>query len=102
MTWDRLYDPYLLKFRLNLHQKSHGIPSGADLSEFFQDLSVPITKKNVLSEACQFYNPTGLANVLHSFTVQQDLQKSSMLCQLHTFWEKNNRFCCAVNEILLK
>ena len=62
MTWDRLNDHYLLKFRLNLYKKLRGIPSGADLdSEFLLDKSVPISKKNVLSVACQFYDPTGLA-----------------------------------------
>ena len=62
MMWDRLRDRYSLKFRLNLHKKSRGIPTGTDLdSDFLQDESLPITKKNVLSIACQFYNPTGLA-----------------------------------------
>ena len=62
MTWDRLKDHYLLNFRLNLHKKSSGIPTGADLdSAFLQDPSALITKKNVLSVACQFYDPTGLA-----------------------------------------
>ena len=62
MTWDRLKDLYSLKFRLNLNKKSRGIPSGADLDlDFLQDESVPVTKKNVLSVACQFYDPTGLA-----------------------------------------
>ena len=55
MTWNRQDDRYLLKFRLNLHQKVRGIPTGEDLdSEFLQDKSIPITKKNVLSVACQF------------------------------------------------
>ena len=45
MNWDRLNDHYLLKFRLNLHKKSRGIPSGSDLdSEFLQDESAPISK----------------------------------------------------------
>ena len=62
MTWDRLKDLYSLKFCLNLHKKSRGIPSGADLdSKFLQDESIPVTKKNVLSVACQFHDPTGLA-----------------------------------------
>ena len=62
MTWDRLRDLNSLKFCLNLHKKSRGIPSGADLdSDFLQDESLPITKKNVLSVACQFYDPIGLA-----------------------------------------
>ena len=62
MTWDRLKDLFSLKFNLNLHKKSGGIPSGAHLdSDFLQDESIPITKKNVLSVACQFYDPTGLA-----------------------------------------
>ena len=62
MTWNRKDDRYLLKFRLNLYKKFRGIPSGADLdAEFLQDRSVPIIKRNVLSVACQFYDPTGLA-----------------------------------------
>ena len=70
MTWDRLQDHYLLKFRLNHHKKSRGIPSGADLdSEFLQDHSTPITKKNVFSVACQFYDPTGLAAAPLMFSV---------------------------------
>ena len=55
MTWNRLHDNYTLKFRLNLHKKFRGIPSGADLdSEFFQNPNSEVTKKNVLSVACQF------------------------------------------------
>ena len=62
MTWNRLDDQYLLKFRLNLHQKIRGIPTGEDLdSIFLQDKFIPITKKIVLSVACQFYDPNGLA-----------------------------------------
>ena len=62
MTWNRKEDQYLLKFRLNRHQKFCEIPSGEDLdSEFLQDKSIPINKKNVLSEACQFYSPYSLA-----------------------------------------
>ena len=54
MTWDCLNNHYLLKFRLNLHKKSRGIPSSSNLdSEFLQDESAPISKKNVLSVACQ-------------------------------------------------
>ena len=60
ITWNRQDDRYVLKFRLNLHQKVCGIPSREDLdSEFLQDKSVPIIKKNVLSVACQFYDPKG-------------------------------------------
>ena len=62
MTWDRKDDRYLLKFCLNMYKKFHGILSGANLDEeFLQDRSIAITKRNVLSVACQFYNPTGLA-----------------------------------------
>ena len=62
MTWDQKNDRYLLKFRLNLYKKFHGILSSADLDEeFLQDCSIPITKRNVLSVACQFYDPTVLA-----------------------------------------
>ena len=62
MTWNRKDDRYLLKFRLNLHQKIRWIPSGEDLdSQFLDDKSIQITKKNVLSVARQFYDPTGLA-----------------------------------------
>ena len=99
MTWDRLKDHYLLKFRLNLHKKSRGIPSGADLdSEFLQD------QKNVLSVACQIYNPTGLGAPL-MFSIRalfseicQDTQCSinSVLSEEHT-----NRFGSTVSKILL-
>ena len=42
--------------------KFRRIPSGADLDDkFLQDRSIQITKRNVLSVACQFYDPTGLA-----------------------------------------
>ena len=62
MTWNWKDDRYLMKFRLNLHKKMHGIPSGEDLdSEFLQDKPTPITKKNVHSIDGQFYDPPGLA-----------------------------------------
>ena len=53
MTWNqRITDTCIGKFLLKLR---HGIPSGEDLdSKFLQERSVPITKKNVLSVACQF------------------------------------------------
>ena len=76
MIWDRNNDRYLLKFHLDLYKKFRGILSGADLDEeFLQDCSIPITKRNVLSAACQFYDPTGLAapliiSVRTLFTVQ--------------------------------
>ena len=58
MTWDCKKD-YLLKFCLNLSKKFYGTPSGADLDEeFLQDRSIHITKRNALSVACQFYDPT--------------------------------------------
>ena len=63
MTWDRSLNNYSLKVRLNLHKKFRGVPSGEDLdSSFLQDPDVPITKKNMLFVACQFYNPVGLAS----------------------------------------
>ena len=55
MFWNRKDDRYKLKFQLNLHKKFLGIPSGEDLdSAFLQDKMIPITRKNVLSVACQF------------------------------------------------
>ena len=105
MTWDCFKDCSMLKFRLNLHKKHLGIPSGDHLdSEFLQDITIPITKKNVLSVACQFYYPTGLAAPL-MFSVRalfseicRDSQCSinSVLSQEHT-----DRFRRAVGEILL-
>ena len=106
MTWDRLRDLNSLKFCLNLHKKSRGIPSGADLdSDFLQDESIPITKKNVLSVACQFYDPTGLAAPL-MFSVRALFSKicrdpstpsiNSILSE-----ERTVRFRTAVGEILL-
>ena len=105
MTWNRLKDQYLLKFRLNLHKKSRGIPSGEDLdSEFLQNQSIPITKKNVLSVACQFYDPTGLAAPL-MFSIRAlfseicrdtDCSIDSILSE-----ERTTRFRRAVGEVLL-
>ena len=61
MTWDCFSDRYSLKFRLNLHKKFCSIPSGEDLDfKFLEDPDV--TKKNMLSVACQFYDPAGLAS----------------------------------------
>ena len=62
MTWNRKDYQYFLKFRLNLHQKMYGIPLGKDLdSEFNLNKTLLITKKNVLSVACQFYDLNSLA-----------------------------------------
>ena len=81
MTWDRKKDCYLLKFCLNLFKKFCGILSGADLDEeFLQDLSIPIVMRNVLSVACQFYDPTGLAAPL-MFSVRSLFSK---ICQIAT------------------
>ena len=105
MSWNRLKDSYSLKFRLNLHKKFCGIPSGADLdSNFLQDESIPVTKKNVLSVACQFYDPTGLAATL-MFSVRALFSEichdpqcfiNSILSEEHTAKFRN-----AVREILL-
>ena len=104
MTWNRQDDQYLLKFRLNLHQKIRGIPTGEDLdSKFLQDKSVPITKKKVLSVACQFYNPNGLATPL-MFPVRALFSEICRDCQcsLQTPLpaERADRFRFAVEEIL--
>ena len=105
MTWDRLKDRYLLKFWLNLHKKSRGIPSGDDLdSEFLQDDTIPITKKNVLSVACQFYDPTGLAAPL-MFSVRALFSKicRDPQCSINSVLsqERTDKFRRAVGEILL-
>ena len=105
MTWDRQNNPYLLKFHLNLHKKFCGIPSGANLNtNFLQDKSAPIFKKNVLSVACQFYNPTGLAAPL-MFSVRSLFSEIFRDCQCSMNSplsdKRTNRFCTAVNEILL-
>ena len=104
-TWDRLRDLYSLKFRLNLHKKSHGIPSSADLdSDFLQEESIPITKKNVLSVACQFYDPTGLAAPL-MFSVRALFSEicRDPLCSINSILseEPTAKFRDAVREILL-
>lgn len=79
MTWDCLNDHYLLKFRLNLHKKSHRIPSGADLdSEFLQDQSAPI-----YLEECQSHRTGIPIKIFNLITVQWDLPRSSVLYQLH-------------------
>ena len=105
MTWNRLKDQYQLKFRLNLHKKTRGIPSGEDLdSEFLQDPSAPITKKNVLSVACQFYDPTGLASPLMVSirALFSEICRDSK-CSFNSTLseERSDRFRRAVTEILL-
>ena len=104
MTWNRQDNRYLLKFRLNLHKKIRGIPSGEDLdSEFLQDKSIPITKKNVLSVACQFYDPNGLAAPL-MFPVRALFSEVCRDCQCSMQTplsaERADRFRSAVEEIL--
>ena len=104
MTWDRLKDIYSLKFRLNLHKKSRGIPSGEDLdSDFLEDESIPVTKKNVLSVACQFYDPTGLAAPL-MFSVRALYSEicRDPQCSINSILseERSAKFRNAVREIL--
>ena len=104
MTWDRFNDKYSLKFRLNLLKKFRGIPSGEDLdSAFLEDQDVPVTKKNVLSVACQFYDPAGLASPI-MFPIRALFSeicrdsKCSMSSTLDP--ERTVRFRVAVGEIL--
>ena len=99
MTWDCLNDQYILKFCLNLHKKSCSIPSGDDLdSEFLQDQSSLITKKNVHSVACQFYNPLmfTIRSLFSEICRDRQVSINSTLSE-----ECTNRFRRAVNEILL-
>ena len=53
MTLDCLKDRFLLKFRLNLHTKSQGIPSGDDL-----DNTIAITKNEPI-----YHHPISAARV---------------------------------------
>ena len=55
--------------------------------EFLQDCSIPITKRNVLSVACQFYDPTGLAAPL-MFSVYSLFSNLCQDCQ------------CSMNSVL--
>ena len=105
MMWGRLRDLYSLKFCLNLHKKFRGIPSDVDLdSDFLQNESIPITKKNVLSIACQFYDPTGLAAPL-MFSVRALFSEicHDPLCSINSILseECTAKFRDAVREILL-
>jgi len=105
MSWNRLKDLYSLKFRLNLHKKSRGIPFGADLdSDFLQDESIPVTKKNVLSVECQFYDPTGLAAPL-MFSVRALFSEicRDPQCSINSILseERTAKFRTVVREILL-
>ena len=81
-----------------------GIPSGEDLdSEFLQDKIPLITKKNILSVACQFYDPTGLVAPL-IVPVRSLISKicrdetCSMLRPLSA--DRADKFRFAVKEIL--
>ena len=86
-------------------KKNRGIPTGDYLdSEFLQDNSVPITKKNVLSVACQFYDPTGLAaplmvSIRALFSEICRDPKCTFKSTLSV--ERANKFRTAVGEILL-
>ena len=103
-TWNRKDDLYLLKFRMNRHQKMHGIPSGDDKgSEFLLNKSLPITKKNVLSVACQFYYSNSLATPL-MVTIRILFSKvcrdRGCSMQTHLSADRANRFRSAVTKIL--
>jgi len=70
VTWDRKPDLFFLKFKLNLSKRYRGETSGEDLSlTSISSEELPILKKNVLSVACQYYDPTGLGNPL-VFTIR--------------------------------
>ena len=104
MTWSRNDDRYLLKFRLHLLQKIQGIPLGEDLDpEFLLNKSLPITKKNILSVACKFYDTNGLAAPL-MVTIRMLFSKicrdksCSMQNQLSA--DRAKRFKSEVSEIL--
>ncbi len=71
---------------------------------FLHDHSTPITKKNVLSVACQFYDPTGLAAPL-MFSVRSMFSElcRDPTCSFNSILseERTKKFRTAVNEILL-
>ena len=92
------------KFRFNLYKKFRGIPPGADLDEeFLQDCSIPITKRNALSVACQFYDSTGLAAPL-MFSVRSLFSDLCQDCQCSMNFVLSEiraaKFCTAVDQIL--
>ena len=104
MTWNRKENRNMIRFRLNLHKKFHGIPSGEDLdSPIPQDRSISITKKNMLSVACQFYNPAGLAGLIMFFI----RSLFSKICRDHKIsmqtdisQERADKFRLEVEEVL--
>ena len=106
MTWDRLKDHYLLKFRSTYTRNPVVFPPELTWTLNFSRiiLSIPITKKNVLSVACQFYNPTGLAAPLMFFirALFSELCRDSQ-CSISSVLskERTDRFRRAVGEILL-
>ena len=104
MTWDRKNNRYLLKFCLHLHKEFRGIPSETYLNEdLLQDCSIPFTKDNVLSVACQFYDPTGLVAPLRfsacslssKFCRDRNCSMNSVLSEVRA-----EKFCTAVHQIL--
>ena len=106
MTWDRKNDGYLLKFCLNLYKKYRGIPSDANLDEeFLQDCSIPFTKRNVLSVACQFYDPTGLeAPLMFSVRSLFSALCRDRQCSMNSVLSEVRaaKFCTEVHQILRK
>ena len=104
MTWDCFSDRYSLKFRLNLHKKFRRILSREDLdSAFLEDLDVLVTKKNVLSVACQFYDPAGLDSPI-MFPIQalfSEICRDSNCSMISVLAADHaTRFRAAVGEIL--
>jgi len=71
LLWNKKEDTYKLKFRLNFSKKIRGTPMEDDLClEDLLSMKNQITKKNVLSVACQFYDPPGLCSPL-LFTIRE-------------------------------
>ena len=77
---------------------------GEDLdSEFLLNKSIPITKKKVLSVACQFYDPNGLAAPLMvtiRMLFSEICRDKSCSIQNPLSADRANRFKSAVSEIL--
>ena len=105
MTWNRKNDRYLLKFRLNFHQKMCGIPMGEDLdSELISSQQISRHHQEECSVCtCQCYDPNGLATPLMvtiRMLFREVCRDKGCSMQTHLSADRADRFRSAVTEIL--
>ena len=104
VTWNKQDDTYQLKFNLNLSKKFRGLPIEEDISlEKLSQPNITVTKRNVLSVCCQFFDPSGLGSPLvfairslySSLCINRSIKMESVLTPTD-----HKKFIAAVTEML--